>query len=136
MTLHNWGQLTSNNIESKNSWKESYSISRTEFERNHGFRARTEEPRNQFKYVLPGIRQKRTVNCKKVVYHYDNTRPRASMITRQKLLDLWLDVLLHPTYSSDLTLSDFHLFYSLKNSLRDTTGLSTNVELWMLMKDG
>jgi len=56
-------------------------------------------------------------NRKGVVFHQDNARPHVSLITRQKLLELCLDVLSHPPYLPDLAPSDFHLFRSLQNSL-------------------
>ena len=39
------------------------------------------------------------------------------MMTRQKLLQLGWEVLIHPPYSPDIAPSDFHLFRSLQNSL-------------------
>ena len=38
-------------------------------------------------------------------------------MTRQKLLQLGWEVLIHPLYSPDIAPSDFHLFQSLQNSL-------------------
>ena len=38
-------------------------------------------------------------------------------MTRQKLLELSWEVLIHPPYSSDIAPSGFHLFRSLQNSL-------------------
>ena len=38
-------------------------------------------------------------------------------MTRQKLLQLGWEVLIHPPYSPDIAPSDFHLFRSLQNSL-------------------
>ena len=43
------------------------------------------------------------------------TRPHTSLITRQK--ELGWEVLMHPPYSPDIALSDYHLFRSLQNSL-------------------
>ena len=59
------------------------------------------------------------VNRKRITLHQDNTRPHVSlMMTRQKLLQLGWEVLIHPLYSpSDIAPSDFHLFKSLQNSL-------------------
>ncbi|KAG6803357.1 Ammar1 transposase [Apis mellifera caucasica] len=56
-------------------------------------------------------------NRKGVVFHRDDARPHASLITRQKLLELGWDVLPHPPYSPDLAPSDYFLFRSLQNSL-------------------
>ena len=38
-------------------------------------------------------------------------------MTRQKLLELGWEVLIHPMYSPDIVPLDFHLFWSLQNSL-------------------
>ncbi|XP_015604617.1 histone-lysine N-methyltransferase SETMAR-like [Cephus cinctus] len=67
------------------------------------------------------IDQKRPqlANRKGVVFRQDNARPHTSIVTRQKLREHGLEVLMHPPYSSDLALSDYHLFLSLKNFLSD-----------------
>ena len=57
------------------------------------------------------------VNRKCIVFHQDTARPPVSLMTRQKLLYLGWEVLIHPPYSPDIALSDFHLFWSLQNSL-------------------
>ncbi|XP_012060030.1 PREDICTED: histone-lysine N-methyltransferase SETMAR-like [Atta cephalotes] len=61
------------------------------------------------------------INRKGVVFHHDNARPHTSLVTRQKLLQHGWNVLPHPSYSPDLTPSDFHLFRSLQNSLNGKT---------------
>ena len=58
-------------------------------------------------------------NRKGVVSWHDNAKLHTSLITRQKLLELVWDVLLHPPYSPDLAHSDYHLFCSMQNSLSD-----------------
>ena len=58
------------------------------------------------------------VNRKYIIFHQDNARPHVSLMTRQKLLQLGWEVLIHPPYSSDTAPSDFHLFWSLQNSLK------------------
>ena len=57
------------------------------------------------------------VNRKRITFHQDNARPYVSLMTRQKLLELGWEVLIHPPYSPDIAPSDFHLFRSLPNSL-------------------
>ncbi|KAG6798618.1 teneurin-m isoform X2 [Apis mellifera caucasica] len=54
-------------------------------------------------------------NRKGVVFHRDDARPHASLVTRQKLLELGWDVSPHPPYSPDLAPSDYFLFRSLQN---------------------
>ena len=57
------------------------------------------------------------VNRKRIIFHQENARPRVSLMTRQKLLQLGWEVPTHPPYSPDIAPSDFHLFRSLQNSL-------------------
>ena len=57
------------------------------------------------------------VNRKRIIFHQDNARPHVSLMTRQKLLQLGWEVLIHPPYLPDIALLDFHLFWSLQNSL-------------------
>ena len=57
------------------------------------------------------------INRKRIIFHQDNARPHVSLMTRQKLLQLDWEVLIHPPYSLDIAPSDFHLFRSLQNSL-------------------
>ena len=53
------------------------------------------------------------VNRERIIFHQDNARPHVSLMTRQKLLQLGWEVLIHPLYSQDIALSDTHLFWSL-----------------------
>ena len=46
-----------------------------------------------------------------------NARPHVSLMTRQKLLQLAWEVLIHPPYPPDMASLDFHLFWSLQNPL-------------------
>ena len=57
------------------------------------------------------------VNRKRIIFHQDNARPHVSLMTRQKLLQLGWEVLIHPPYLPDIAPSDFHLFWSFQNSL-------------------
>ena len=57
------------------------------------------------------------VNRKRVIFHQDNTRPHVSLTTRQKLLQLGWEVLIHLPYSPDIAPSDFHLFQSLNEKI-------------------
>ena len=52
-----------------------------------------------------------------------NSRPHVSKHTQQTICNLGCQVLPHPAYSSDLTLSDFHLFRSLEHSMRGQSSL-------------
>ena len=56
-------------------------------------------------------------NRKRITFHQDNARPHVSLMTRQKLLQLGWEVLIHPPYSLDIAPSDFQLFRSLQNSI-------------------
>ena len=49
------------------------------------------------------------VNRKRITFHQDNTRPHVSLMTRQKLLQLGWEVLIHPPYSPDIAPSDLGL---------------------------
>ena len=57
------------------------------------------------------------VNRKHTLFHQDNVRSHISLMTRQKLLQLGWEVLIHPPYSSDIETVYVHLFWSLQNSL-------------------
>ena len=57
------------------------------------------------------------VNRKLIMFHQDNARLHVSLMMRQKLLQLGGEVLIHPPYSTDIAPSDFHVFWSLQNSL-------------------
>ena len=59
------------------------------------------------------------VNRKRIIFHQDNARPHVSLMTRQKLLQLGWEVLIHPLYSPDIAPSDFYLSWSLQNLLME-----------------
>ena len=71
---------------------------------------------DQLKVVLDE-KHPELVNRKCIIFHQDNATPHVSLMTRQKLLQLGWEVLIHPPYSPDIAPSDFHLFQSLQNSL-------------------
>ena len=50
-----------------------------------------------------------------------NARPHVAELTREKLMALEWEVLMHPPYSPDLAPTDFHLFRSLQNFLTGKT---------------
>ena len=57
------------------------------------------------------------VNRKYIIFHQDNTRAYVYLMIRKKLLHLGWEVLIHLLYSPDIASLDFHLFWSLQNSL-------------------
>jgi [histone H3]-lysine36 N-dimethyltransferase SETMAR len=56
---------------------------------------------------------------KNVLLLHDNATPHTAKRTREKLAELNFEILPHPPYSPDLAPSDYHLFRSLHNHLRD-----------------
>ena len=74
---------------------------------------------SQLDQLKAALKEKRPelVNRKRIIFHQDNARPHVSLMTRQKLLRLGREVLIHPLYSPDVAPSDFHLFRYLHNSL-------------------
>lgn len=53
----------------------------------------------------------------RINFLHDNARPHVAKSTRKKLLKLRWMTIPHPTYSPDLTPTDYHLFHSLANYL-------------------
>ncbi|GFU67696.1 mariner Mos1 transposase [Trichonephila clavipes] len=68
-----------------------------------------------------GIDQKRPelANRSGIVFHQNNARPHTSVVTRQKLWELGLEVLMDPSYSPDLAPIDYHLCLALQYFLSD-----------------
>ncbi|XP_046828276.1 histone-lysine N-methyltransferase SETMAR-like [Vespa crabro] len=76
------------------------------------------------------LQQKRPelINREGVVFHQDNARHHTSLVSRQKLLQLEWDTMLHPPYSPYLAPSDYYLFRSLQNFLDGKT-FTSNEEI-------
>ena len=55
----------------------------------------------------------------RIYFLHDNARPHVAKSTRQKLLSLGLITIPHPPYSPDLAPTDYHLYRSLSNYLRE-----------------
>ena len=72
----------------------------------------------QLQKLADAISQKRP-NLKKIRFLHDNARPHTAKKTREKLLQLQWEVPIHPPYSPDLAPSDFYLFCSLQNFLKN-----------------
>ncbi|GFW85684.1 putative DD34D transposase [Trichonephila clavipes] len=75
----------------------------------------------QLDHLKLAIDQKRPelANGRGIVFHQDNARSHTSVETRQKLRELGWEVLMHPPYSPDPALSDYHLFLALQNFWSD-----------------
>ncbi|GFT83373.1 histone-lysine N-methyltransferase SETMAR [Trichonephila clavipes] len=78
---------------------------------------------HQLDKLNDALQQKRPelINRKGVVFHQDNAKLLTSLVTRQKLLQLEWDTMLHPPYSTDMPPSDYYLFRSLQNLLDGKT---------------
>ncbi|CAK1597914.1 unnamed protein product [Parnassius mnemosyne] len=89
---------------------------------------------HQLDKLNDALQQKRSelINRKGVVFHQDNARPHTSLVTRQKLLQLEWDAMLHPPYSPDLAPSDYYLFRLLQNFLDGKT-FTSNEEVKNLL---
>ena len=58
-------------------------------------------------------------NQKGVILFHDNGPPHVAQLTQQKIKQLGWEILSHPPWSPDLAPSDYHLFASLRNYLRN-----------------
>uniref|UniRef100_A0A0N5CHK1 HTH_48 domain-containing protein n=1 Tax=Strongyloides papillosus TaxID=174720 RepID=A0A0N5CHK1_STREA len=72
-----------------------------------------EEMRKKLSDLKPAL-----VNKRDPILFHDNAEPHVSKTTVQKLKKLECETLLHPAYSPDLSLTDYHLFKELELHLR------------------
>jgi histone-lysine N-methyltransferase SETMAR len=68
---------------------------------------------------LDRVAQKLKGKQDRVYFLHDNARPHIAKSTREKLLKLGWVTIPHPPYSPDLAPTDYHLFRSLSNHLRE-----------------
>ena len=68
---------------------------------------------------LDCVAQKLKGKHDRVYFLHDNARPHVAKSTREKLLELGWVTIPHPAYSPDLASTDYHLFRSLSNHLRE-----------------
>lgn len=81
-----------------------------------------ERYRDQLEYLNANLMQKWSSvisNRWKVILLHDNARPHVALAVKQKLLELKWEILPHPVYSPDLTLSDYHIFCLMQHDLED-----------------
>ena len=67
---------------------------------------------------LDRVAQKLKGKQDRIYFLHDNARPHVAKSTREKLLKLGWVKIPHPPYSSDLAPTDYHLFRSLSDHLR------------------
>ena len=85
----------------------------------------------QLRRVNAAIQQKRARRDRIILLH-DNAKPHVAKTTRRIIEEFGWEVLAHPPYSPDLAPSDYHLFLSLKDNLRDVTFKSLeDAEKWV-----
>jgi len=80
--------------------------------------------------LKPAVRTKRRgLLSKKVLLLHDNACPHTTSHTIETIIHLGFEVLEHPSYSPDLTPSDYHLFGPLKNALQGRR-FSMDKQVW------
>ena len=80
----------------------------------------------QLHRVNEAIQEKRAHRRGQVILLHDNARPHKANIVKEALNDLEWEVLPHPPYSPDLAPTDYHLFLSMSNQIRDVTFTDDN----------
>ena len=66
-------------------------------------------------------KQPALANRKQVLFLQDNARPHVAKMTLAKIAELNWEIMLHPPYSPDHSPTDFHLFLSLDNHMKNMT---------------
>ena len=64
-------------------------------------------------------KQPALANRRKVLFLQDNARPHVAKMALAKITELNWEITLHPPYSPDLSPTDFHLFLSLDNHMKN-----------------
>ena len=86
---------------------------------------------NQLKKLADEMHQKRPQRMR-VLFLHDNARPHVAKMTRETLLDLGWEILPHLAYSPDIAPSDFYLFHSLDNGIRNKVFADEEqMKLWL-----
>ena len=62
---------------------------------------------------------KQGLSSGKIYFQHDNAKPHVAEIVKEKIAIFGWEPLPHPPYSPDLAPSDYHLFRSLSNHLRE-----------------
>ncbi|GFX27265.1 histone-lysine N-methyltransferase SETMAR [Trichonephila clavipes] len=71
--------------------------------------------------VKDALRLKRPNRQGQIILLHNNARPHVAQVNEAALQKLEWDVLPHPPYSADFAQTDYHLFRSLQNLMRDVT---------------
>ena len=87
------------------------------------------------------IRRKRPeLDVRDIKLHHDNARPHTSFVTAVVIARMGRSVVHQSPYSPDLAPSDFHLFPSMKESLRgrrfdDLEEVKSAIKEWVMQRD-
>lgn len=87
----------------------------------------------QLERVQAALRELRSHRTATLLLH-DNATPHTARVTKCKLQELGWEVLPHPAYSPDLAPTDFKLFRSLANTLKDKS-FTTSEEVQAFIGD-